>query len=277
MAPNTRQIDRFTPPPKPQSGGVPNTERRMKFFKAYDKDCKVKSFRAICRDEDEAESTARGWMTQRRNLGLLANRRTRKLSKRLGKPSKITPAMCRMLVDPKQNPVRNQLYDVQIEYHKLPVQKRQLQRKLREHTNGGRRYKMAFVKKRVSDKNRQERERYGWDHEHDTIDSYYSRIVLQTKCTLILRRRLLEISFESRQHDMTTRILWKGFRKKVGSFMSPVGLIGTRSVINWSFITTKKMKSSNLQWLQNLAVDLHANLKLNSSKDSSNGRLLAHI
>src|ERR1700712_1085558 len=177
MAPNTRQIDRFTPPPKPQSGGVPNTERRMKFFKAYDKDCKVKSFRAICRDEDEAESTARGWMTQRRNLGLLANRRTRKLSKRLGKPSKITPAMCRMLVDPKQNPVRNQLYDVQIEYHKLPVQKRQLQRKLREYTNGGRRYKMAFVKKRVSDKNRQERERYGWDHEHHTIDSYYSRIV----------------------------------------------------------------------------------------------------
>src|ERR1700712_1514810 len=185
--------------------------------------------------------------------------------------------MCRMLVDPKQNPVRNQLYEAQIEYHKLPFQKRQLQRKLCEHTNGGRRYKMAFVKKRVSDKIvKSESDTAGT---MSTIQSIRTTAgsFLQTKCTLILRRKLLEISFESRENDMTTRILWKGFRKKVGSFMSPVGLIGTRSVINWSFITTKKMKSSNLQWLQNLAVDLHANLKLNSSKDSSNGRLLAHI
>src|ERR1700712_3755684 len=119
--------------------------------------------------------------------------------------------MCRMLVDPKQNPVRNQVYEAQIEYHKLPVQKRQLQRKLCEHTNGGRRYKMAFVKKRESDKNRQERERYGWDHEHDTIDSYYSRIVFTDEMHVMLCRRLLEVSFESREHDMTTRILWKGF------------------------------------------------------------------
>ncbi|KAH7317614.1 hypothetical protein BKA65DRAFT_514824 [Rhexocercosporidium sp. MPI-PUGE-AT-0058] len=154
MAPNTRQTDRFTPPPKPQSRGIPNTERRMKFFKAYDDNIKVKSFRAICRDKDEKESTARGWITQRRNLSLLANRRTRKLLKRLGKPLKMTPAMCCMLVNLKQNPVRNQLYEAQIEYHYLPIKKRQLQRKLCEHINGGRRYKMAFIKKKVLDKNR---------------------------------------------------------------------------------------------------------------------------
>lgn len=88
-----------------------------------------------------------------------------------------------MLVDPKKNPVRNQLYEAQIVYHNLSCKKRQLQRKLIEHANGGRRYKMAFVKKKVSDKNRQERERYGWDHEHDTIESYYSSRKAPSFCT----------------------------------------------------------------------------------------------
>lgn len=36
---------------------------------------------------------------------------------------------------------------------------------------------MAFVKKPVSEANLQQREEFGWDHEHHTIDNYYCRVV----------------------------------------------------------------------------------------------------
>jgi hypothetical protein len=81
-----------------------------------------------------------------------------------------------MLVDPAQNPVRDQLYEAQIEYHSLPVKKRQLQRKLKEHTNGGQRYKCAFVKKVVSDKNRKERAEYGEEHIDKSVEDFWSYI-----------------------------------------------------------------------------------------------------
>ncbi|KAH7321680.1 hypothetical protein BKA65DRAFT_512746 [Rhexocercosporidium sp. MPI-PUGE-AT-0058] len=124
MPPNTRQTDRFTPPPIPPKGGISNTIRRKHFFDAYDSEIGTKSMRAICREQDLDESTGRLWNRQRRDLGSLGIRRTRKLSNKLGRRSKVTPAMCRMLVDPKKNPVRNQLYEAQIVYHNLPCKKR---------------------------------------------------------------------------------------------------------------------------------------------------------
>jgi hypothetical protein len=81
-----------------------------------------------------------------------------------------------MLVDPKRNPVRDQLYEAQIEYHNLPVQTRQLQRKLKEHTRNAKRYKMAFVKKQVSAKNKEERVAYGKQHQGKTIEEHWSHI-----------------------------------------------------------------------------------------------------
>jgi hypothetical protein len=36
-----------------------------------------------------------------------------------------------MLVSPSRNPVRDQLYEAQIEYHRLPIKKRQLQTRLK--------------------------------------------------------------------------------------------------------------------------------------------------
>ena len=104
-------------------------------------------------------------------------RQTRGVSKtKLGRPSKVTPAMCSMLIDPTRNPVRNQLYEAQIDFHHLPVQKRQLQRKIKEHTRGGRRYKMAFVKKQISEKNKEERVEYGQRHRNKTIEEFWSCI-----------------------------------------------------------------------------------------------------
>jgi hypothetical protein len=64
--------------------------------------------------------------------------------------------------NPDQNPVRDQLYEAQIEYYYLPIQKCQLQGKLKEHTNGGQQYKCAFVKKQISRNNKVAREIYNY-------------------------------------------------------------------------------------------------------------------
>jgi hypothetical protein len=83
--------------------------------------------------------------------------------------------MAQMLVDPTRNPVRDQHYDAQIEYHNLPVKQRQLQRKLKELVNA-RRFKMAFVEKEVSEKNREERVTFGKEHVSKTIEDFWSLI-----------------------------------------------------------------------------------------------------
>ncbi|KAG9249103.1 hypothetical protein BJ878DRAFT_571837 [Calycina marina] len=101
--------------------------------------------------------------------------RTGGISKQLGRPSKISKATCKMLVYKDRNPFRKQPYQVIIEQFKLSVGKRQLQRKLREHTKGGRRrFKCAFFKKVVSTKNRGEREAYGWEHGEKSIDDFWA-------------------------------------------------------------------------------------------------------
>jgi hypothetical protein len=148
----------------------------MRFFDAYDKEHHTKSFRQLCRDEKVDETTGRRWKRQRENFGHLAMRSTRGLSKKkLGRKSKVTKSMCQMLVDPTRNPVRDQHYNTQIEFHNLPVKARQLQRKLKEHTNA-RRFKMAFVEKQVSEKNTEERVAFGEEHVGKTIEDYWSCI-----------------------------------------------------------------------------------------------------
>lgn len=109
-------------------------------------------------------------------MGSLAYRTTRKTLKKLGRRSKVTKAICQKLIDPARNPVRNQPYEAQIAYHQIPCKKRQLQRKLKEHTNGGQIYKCAFVKKIISHKNKDERISYGQEHEYKTMEDFWSYI-----------------------------------------------------------------------------------------------------
>ena len=102
------------------------TPKRHDFYRDFDKDGTTKSMRAIYRDNNIDESTGRLWKKQRENFGSMAVRRTRTISKRLGRPSKILKSTCKMLVDPRYNPVCKQPYEVMIQYFNLPVGKRQL-------------------------------------------------------------------------------------------------------------------------------------------------------
>ena len=78
-----------------------------------------------------------------------------------------------MLVSPRRNPVRDQLYEAQIDYHKLPVKRRQLVRKLKEHTNDGQRYKQAYIQKEILTKNRKLRTSYGEEHKDKTVHDFW--------------------------------------------------------------------------------------------------------
>jgi len=82
-----------------------------------------------------------------------------------------------MLVSPRRNPVRFHPLEAQLEYHKIPVGRRQATRKLAEHTNGGRIYKAAFVKKKISDKNKAERVTYGREHKDKSIEDFWQFVV----------------------------------------------------------------------------------------------------
>ena len=129
--------------------------------------------RAICRDHNISEGTGRLWKKQREELGSLAYRHTRRLSSKLGRRSKVTKSVCKKLVSPSRNSVRNQPLEAQIAYHNIPVKRRQLQYKLREHTKGGQIYKAAFVKKEISERNKQERQSYGEEHKDKSIQDFW--------------------------------------------------------------------------------------------------------
>jgi hypothetical protein len=173
MAPSTRRNLRVTPLPGPSKGREANTVRKTRFYDAWDREHERRSIRAICKDHNITEGTGRLWKRQREELGSLAYRYTWKLSSNLGRRLKVTKSICKMLVSPSRNPIRNQPYEAQIAYHNIPVKKRQLQYKLREHTNSGRVYKAVFVKKEISAKNKEERESYGKEYKDKRVDDFW--------------------------------------------------------------------------------------------------------
>lgn len=176
MAPTLRGARFRTPSPEPLANREATTTRKCKFFDALAQEARSKSLRRISKDCGIVESTGRKWKKQLDNMGSLAKRRTRQRSSILGRKSKVSKSTCKMLVSPSRNPVRDQLLEAQIEHHQIPVKKRQLQKKLKEYTNGGQRYKCAFVKKDISKKNRQERATYGYTHYEKTVEDFWSYI-----------------------------------------------------------------------------------------------------
>ena len=177
MAHNLRGTCFRTPSPEPLAGKEATTSRRCHFFDALSRNCGSIPLRRISKDCGIHESTGRKWRKQFENMGSLAKRKTRKRSTVLGRKSKVSKSTSKMLVSPSRNPVRKQPLDAQIAFHNLPVQKRQLQRKLKEHTKGGGRYLCAFIKKEISKKNRGERAIYGNDHIYDSIFGHFDHIV----------------------------------------------------------------------------------------------------
>ena len=176
MAPTTRSTGRETPPPKGTKGCEADTIKKSRFFNAYDERIGYDSLRSISKDFDITHPCALKWLWQRNELGSPTYRRTRKRSLRLGRTPKVSKEQCQMLVSPSKNPVRNQLYEAQIEYHKLNASKRTLQRRLKKCTNGGQRYKQAYIQKEITKKNRRKQVKYSLEHEDKSVEDHWQYI-----------------------------------------------------------------------------------------------------
>lgn len=137
----------------------------------------TKSLRRISASCHISESCGRKWKNQLEKEGSLARRKTRSSSKVLGRKSRVTKEMCKVLVSPTRNPFRKQSYEAQIEHFNIPVKKRQLQAKLKEHTKNGGRYICAFISKVISAKNRNQRLAYGEAHLYAPILEFFDHIV----------------------------------------------------------------------------------------------------
>ena len=176
MAPFTRAQSPQTPPKQRSRGIQADTIKKARFFNAWDARDTTKPMRSILEATDTTKPTALRRLKQRDELGTPALRRTRKLSDRLGRKSRISDETCKMLVSPSRNPVRDQLYEAQIEYHHLPIKARQLKTRLKQATKGGRRFKMASVKKQISSKNKDLRVKYGQEHKDKSVDDFWQYV-----------------------------------------------------------------------------------------------------
>jgi hypothetical protein len=226
MAPPTRRNPLRTPSPEPLAGNEATTTRKCKFFDALARSGGSKSLRRISVDCQISEACGRKWKKQLEDMGSLAKRKTRQRSQVLGRKSKVTKSMCKTLVSPTRNPVRKQPYEAQISYHKLPVQKRQLKRKLKEHTKGGGRYMCAFVRKVISAQNYASRVTYGEAHLYDPLFGFFDHIVYTDEAHVDPTSQAQGMVLREQGKRDDPEISRKGLRSKVSGFTSPRGSLG---------------------------------------------------
>lgn len=176
MAPSTRLNDRPTPPTASKIVREATTTKKTRFFDAFDTRFQNESTRSICRDLHVSTPIARRWLRQRRKIGQNAYRRTRNSSLRLGRPLAITEKQLQMLISPSKNPVRNQAYEAQIAYYRIPLKKRALQKNLTTQANGSRRYKQAYIAKTISHRNRAKRVNFSKKYQGFSVYDFWQYI-----------------------------------------------------------------------------------------------------
>ena len=195
--PSNSNYEPRTPSPEPKRHEY-DTIRKCRFYDAFDSRKKGDSFRQICKHPqiNIPPSTARRWLKEREILGSKAFRRTRKISKRLGRDYTVSEATLAPLLD-ENNPLNTKPYETQIKELHLPLTTRSLRRNFSKRF-GARRYKKPYTKE-ISQKNHIERIQYGQEHRFKTISDFWQWIYftdeahfnskdLSTKAEYSLRR-----------------------------------------------------------------------------------------
>jgi hypothetical protein len=124
MAPPTRSNPFRTPFPEPLTGKEATTTKKCKFFNALARDGTTKSGRTITTTVGISEVCSRKWKKQLEELGPIVKRKTRQRSQVLGRKSKVTKSIYKILYSLSRNPIRKQLYKVQIAFYKILVKRR---------------------------------------------------------------------------------------------------------------------------------------------------------
>jgi hypothetical protein len=161
-----------------------NTPKKCKFYNAWDSKSEGVGLRPIAKSIGTSKSTAERWLKERQLYGSPSKRSTRQYSNKLGRPLKVSSKLCKTLLNPTENPDRDQHYEVMRENLEIDACTRTIIRSLKQNTKNARRYKQAFRKKAISVKNRKQREQYGKEHRDKTIDDFWSGIMFTDEAHL---------------------------------------------------------------------------------------------
>ena len=181
MAPTTRSQRSQIAPKTPQTSRIKKTEfstkRQFKFFLHHEATVGAASFASICRDVEITTPCGRKWLKQRDKFGDLALHKTRKLSNNLGPPKKASKEEIQAIIDPDQNPIRDQKLQAQITFLQINLKKRQVRHRLKTDTNNGGIYKAAYATKEILKKNLEERVDYGKHWGPSTLSYHWQRVI----------------------------------------------------------------------------------------------------
>jgi transposase len=148
-----------------------DTLTRVRFYKAFDSQSQVKSLRQICKDENIPSTTGRRWIRQRQELGEIANRRTRRASKKkLGRPKVLEDSQLERIA----SEYREAPYDAIVDKENIPLTSHSLQQNFSTRLNS-RRYRKPRTNA-ISHRNEELRIRYGNAHKAKTITGWWQYI-----------------------------------------------------------------------------------------------------
>lgn len=148
------------------------TPKKSAFFSKIDLNAQSKPFAHLCAELQIFTRTGYRWLEERRQIGSPACRRSRQRSQILGRKSRVSKLTCKFLVS-NQNQYRDQTYECQIEKYNIPIKKRALQTQLKNNTNKGQRYKMAYTKKVILVANKQKRVKYCTQHKSKSVEDFW--------------------------------------------------------------------------------------------------------
>jgi hypothetical protein len=153
------------------------TPTRVRFFQAYDSQSPSKTLRQVCRDVNIPPTTGSNWIRQRKELGELAYRRTRRTSvNKLGRPEALEDSQLDDILA-KHSGLH---YDTIVDKENLPITGYTLRRNLSKRVNA-RRYRKARTST-ISDDNKSRRQRYGKAHEDKRITLFWQYVYFTDEC-----------------------------------------------------------------------------------------------
>ena len=175
MAPQTRQKVAAIAAIEASNPRIYDTPKKARFFHDFDNAGPRPILTRITDKHAISRETGRRWLNERKAIGPEACRKSRGRSEILGRKSRVTKTQCKFLVS-KKNQLRDQLLECQIANYDIPVKKRALQTQLKKNTKNAQRYKMAYVRKVISKKNKELRVDYGHEHKGKTVEGFWSLI-----------------------------------------------------------------------------------------------------
>lgn len=182
-----------------------DTVRKSRFFELFDSRRNGDSLRQICKNPqiNIPPSTGRRWLNERDHLGDKAFRRTRKISKRLGRKYIVATETLDDLLR-KDNPLNTKPYETIVKELNLPIKPRTLQHNFAVR-KGARRYKKPRIKA-MSQKNRVERVQYGQEHRSKTISRFWKFIYFTDEAHFNSRDLALKDEYMLRQPNSQERL-----------------------------------------------------------------------